>query len=82
MGAWYDSGMYDNADIRGTFPNDYRPIPIGSKLLYYDGEKKLNIVGEVKASTVTFIWIVDVDTREQHFIMYCDIVKVLEIKGI
>ena len=68
--------------MQGEVTNDYRPLPIGSRLIYYDGEKKLNVVGEVKASTVAFIWIVDVDTREQHFIMYCDIVKVLEIKGI
>lgn len=62
--------------------NDYRPLPIGSKIVYYDKWALLNKAAEVKASTVTFLWIVDAEDRHQSFIMYSDIVKVLEVKGI
>ena len=59
--------------------NDYRPLPIGSKIMYYDKERKLDMKAEVKASTVSFLWIVDVDTRQQSFIMYSGILEILEL---
>ena len=72
-GATYDSGLDDGDPILRYNPNDYRPLPTGTKLIYYDDQRKMNIAAEVKASTVSFLWIVDEEDRHQSFIMYMDI---------
>lgn len=72
MGEHYVRQSYDIVPVR--------PLPVGSKVIYYSREKTLNFEATVKASSLSFLWVVDTDEEHmQHFLVYDYIVEVIEI---
>ncbi len=59
-------------------PMELRPLEIGTRLIYYSKEKCLNVEATVKASTLAFIWVRDVEESAsmEHCILYSDIVQI------
>lgn len=75
-GATHDSGFEDDDPVLIV-----RPLLVGSKIIYYSRDRALNFEATVKASSLAFLWVVDVEPSEapEHFIGYGDVVRVVEM---
>jgi hypothetical protein len=57
-----------------------RPLPIGTRLIYYNKEQYREMEAIVKDAGYVMLWIIDQEHSEndEHFIGYKDIVRVVE----
>ena len=74
MGAVYDNGFYDEADL---FIKE-RPLPKGTLVCYTD-LKNNELSGRVKDAGMYMLWVEDLNNSDVTvFIRYKDLVAVLE----
>jgi hypothetical protein len=57
-----------------------RPLPVGTRLIYYNKEKCKEMEAIVKDAGYFILWIIDQEHSKQddHFVSYKDIVRVIE----
>lgn len=57
-----------------------RPLPTGIRLVYYNKEQCREVEAIVKEAGYVILWIIDQEKsdKDEHFISYKDIVKVIE----
>jgi len=57
-----------------------RPLPIGTRVVYYNKERALEQEAFVKEAGFIMLWIIDQEhsTQDEHFISYKDIVRVIQ----
>lgn len=69
---------YKEDEMQGEPREIMRPLSVGTTLIYYSREKCLNSQAVVKASSLYFLWVVDVEESDvrEHFIAYGDIVSI------
>jgi hypothetical protein len=61
-----------------------RPLPIGTRLIYYNKEQCREMEAIVKDAGYVILWIIDQEhsKNDEHFIGYKDIVRVIEVSGL
>lgn len=74
MGAWYDSGLFDNADLWIK----ERPLSKGTLVHYIDTDNN-ECAGRVKDAGMYMLWVEDLENSERTtFIRYTDLTAVFE----
>jgi hypothetical protein len=61
-----------------------RPLPIGTRLIYYNKEQCRELEAIVKDAGYVILWIIDQEhsKNDEHFISYKDIVRVIEVSDL
>ncbi len=61
-----------------------RPLPIGTRLIYYNKEQCREMEAIVKDAGYVILWIIDQEhsQNDEHFIGYKDIVRVIEVSDL
>jgi len=61
-----------------------RPLPIGTRLIYYNKEQCREMEAIVKDAGYVILWIIDQEhsKNDEHFIGYKDIVRVVEVSDL
>jgi len=61
-----------------------RPLPIGTRLIYYNKEQCREMEAIVKDADYVILWIIDQEhsKNDEHFIGYKDIVRVIEVSDL
>ena len=61
-----------------------RPLPIGTRLIYYNKEQCREMEAIVKDAGYVILWIIDQEhsKNDEHFISYKDIVRVIEVSDL
>jgi len=61
-----------------------RPLPIGTRLIYYNKEQCREMEAIVKDAGYVILWIIDQEhsKNDEHFIGYKDIVRVIEVSDL
>jgi hypothetical protein len=61
-----------------------RPLPIGTRLIYYNKERCREMGAIVKDAGYVILWIIDQEHSEndEHFIGYKDIVRAIEVSDL
>ena len=75
MGVYYDSGLYDDADMLPW----KRPMDEGTLVCWKDSDE-IARAGRVKAAGLYVLWVEDLQNRDvTTFIRYTDLVWVLDV---
>jgi hypothetical protein len=61
-----------------------RPLPIRTRLIYYNKEQCREMEAIVKDAGYVILWIIDQEhsKNDEHFISYKDIVRVIEVSDL
>ena len=61
-----------------------RPLPIGTRLIYYNKEQCREMEAIVKDAGYVILWIIDQEhsKNDEHFIGYKDIVRVIQVSDL